>query len=165
MSIEIECIIVCELYGDVLRHSLPINKVILNDITVATSERDLETQNLCEENSVKSFVTNRFFESRNSPFDKEAVLNLCLKNIKKTDWVLLLDADIVLPKNIMSILNSKEFDEEIIYGANRRICTSKQEWDQNNNIKQYICANETRPAGFICAYILFNIIVLIPFFF
>src|ERR1035437_1756131 len=112
---HLECIIVSESYGDLFQHTLPINKNIIDDILVVTSERDLETQDICKKNNTKFIVTGKFFESPNSPFDKEAALNEGLRNLKKTDWILSLDSDIVLPANFIEVINKVNLDKEIVY--------------------------------------------------
>ena len=134
---HLECIIISESYGDLFQHTLPINKNIIDDILVVTSERDLETQEICKTNNTKYITTNKFFESPNSPFDKEAALNEGLRKLEKKDWILSLDSDIVLPNNFIEVINKIDLDKEIVYGCDRRICTVKSKWEKNKDFSSY----------------------------
>ncbi len=123
---------VCVNYADFLCHVLPVNKQHFDRLIVVTSENDLATQRLCETVHVECIKSREL----NHDFNKGKAINLGLdkiyaafhKEIRKDDWVVHMDADIFLPHRTREILNSLDLDPSHLYGVDRLMCPSYDEW-------------------------------------
>ena len=96
---KLSVIIVSVNYNDYLLVSLSNNIKYFEDITVVTSSDDLVCQKICDIFGVKCVITDRIYEDGAS-FNKGKAINDGIKSIDNPDWILLLDADIVLTKKI-----------------------------------------------------------------
>jgi hypothetical protein len=109
---------VCVNYTDMLEISYYKNKNEIENWFIITSNSDIETQNFCIKNNINFFTTDAFYK-KNSVFNKAAALNSFFNNvdISEFEWILLLDADILLNNSISNF--SKKLDEnkleDIIY--------------------------------------------------
>jgi len=113
---KLSVIIVSVNYNDYLLVSLSNNIKYFEDITVVTSSDDLMCQKICDIFGVKCVITDRIYEDGAS-FNKGKAINDGIKSIDNPDWILLLDADIVLTKKID--INT---DIDILYTSDRYIC-------------------------------------------
>lgn len=127
---KLEAIVVCLQYSDFLRATLPHNKQFFNKIVVVTSPLDYETQRLCEFHNVQCVKTNAFYEDHPTIPNKAKGINVGLKHLQKDGWVLHLDADIWLPVHFRNILERYPLREECLYGIDRMMVNSYQEWDK-----------------------------------
>ena len=123
-------VIVCVNYSDVLKISLPHNLQLVDTICVVTNPDDQETINICEGlENVILVKTNRMFENESDKFNKGKALNEGIKSIKKDGWLLISDADTVLPKNFRSVLENNEINPSNTYGCRLRyLCPNHSEW-------------------------------------
>ena len=107
-------------YSDYLNHTLPHNKDICEDITVFTNPDDTETKSVCKKNSVAYQEINGL-GLQNDCFDtitKTKAYNIFLQqHINK--WILFIDADILIPKNLKYKLTTLPYNEKYLY------CTSR----------------------------------------
>src|ERR1039458_6461251 len=115
---KIEAIIICKNHGDFLAHSLPENIQHLDRIVVVTSPDDWETRNLCNKYSIDCLDTEVFHEDGDA-FNKGRGINLGKSHLRCDDWLLHLDADIVLPHRFRNMLDRAKLDKSCIYGADR----------------------------------------------
>jgi len=115
---RIEAVIVCKDYGDFLEHTLPENTQQLDNIIVVTHPEDKRTQEVCNRFSVH-FVTTECFTEKGHAFNKGQAINVGLDNIRGDDWILHLDADIVLCKDFRRLLDHAQLKTQNIYGADR----------------------------------------------
>ena len=136
MKKVVECLVVSENYGDLLKYALPTVKKNFCNTMVITSNRDKETKQVCLDNNVEYLVTDDFFES-GKEFDKEAALNFGLSRLWREEWILLLDADIVLPDNVRETIDAKDLREDCLYGCQRRICEVKKDFISNPYVYAY----------------------------
>ena len=113
---KLSVIIVSVNYNDYLLVSLSNNIKYFEDITVVTSSDDLVCQKICDIFGVKCVITDRIYEDGAS-FNKGKAINDGIKSIDNPDWILLLDADIVLTKKID--IND---DVDVLYTSDRYIC-------------------------------------------
>ena len=114
----LEAVIVCVDYGDILRVTLPYNKPLFNNLVVVTAPHDYETQDLCKYYNVCCVVTDKFYED-GAVFNKAKGINEGFKRLTKIDWVLHLDADIMLPANFRQICKEEQLQKDAIYGIDR----------------------------------------------
>ena len=125
---HIEVIITCVGYGDFLAITLPEAKRWFTAITVLTAPEDLDTIALAEREEVSLHITSVWREN-GATFNKAAAINSFLdeRNLNGTDsWVLLLDADILLPDDLHRDVAT--LDPQGLYSIKRRMCETEQEW-------------------------------------
>jgi len=123
----IEAVTVCVNYSDFLAHTLPLNRVHFDHYVVITSRDDKETQKLCRHHNVECLITDRFTEG-GQPFNKAKGINEGLLYHSKRDWMVHLDADIVLPAQFREIVQKIDLDKNGIYGCDRLMCPDFKQW-------------------------------------
>ncbi len=134
-SLRVEVITISIGYGDFLRETLPVNLPLVDDLIVITTEDDAETREVCRRHSVHHVLTDD--HKRNGEFNKARLINRALDQIGAKDWVLHLDADIVLPRKYRQYLDWAHLDPQAIYGADRCNLVG---WDKWQNLKKYVGA-------------------------
>ncbi len=92
---RIDAFIVCENYSDYLDEALKFNTLILDSINVVSSKTDLLTEAVCKKHGVNFIVSERIHQGK-APFAKGKAINDALEMVKPTDWVLIMDADVIL---------------------------------------------------------------------
>lgn len=115
---RLEAVIVCVNYADFLEHTLPDNLQQLDDIVVVTDHNDQETPKLCKKYSIECIKTAAFTE-RGHVFNKGAAINVALSHLRKREWLIHLDADIMLCRDFRRMVDMAELDKKNIYGADR----------------------------------------------
>lgn len=125
---KLEAVIICINYADFLRHTLPTNKAFFDKLVVVTDMKDEETPKVCEIHNVQCIRTNAFYSEGSKKPNKAAGINEGLKKLALDGWVVQLDADIWLPSLTKSILQKKVLNPQSIYGIDRLMCNSYQEW-------------------------------------
>lgn len=123
----IEAVTVCVNYSDFLAHTLPLNKHHFDDWVIITTREDKETQKLCSYHNVKCLTTDRFTEN-GEPFNKAKGINEGLLFHSKRDWMVHVDADMVLPANFRQIVQNMELYKNDIYGCDRLMCPTFDDW-------------------------------------
>ncbi len=113
----IEAITVCVGYGDFLKETARVNRSLVDDLVVVTSPDDHETRGACKEMSIRHVLTEE--HRRGGPFNKARLIQRALDQIGAKDWILHLDADVVLPRGFRQYLDWAHLDERVIYGADR----------------------------------------------
>jgi len=118
---KLDIIITCVNYSDFLILSLKENIKLGFPITVITSERDPLTIKLCKEFDVNYVITEDFFED-GAVFNKGKGINAGINQLKNPEWILHLDADIVLPEDFTTIISNKALSTKKLYSATRYMC-------------------------------------------
>lgn len=114
----LEAVTVCVNYGDILRVTMPFNKPLFNNWIIVTTPEDTETQDVCRYYNVPYIATNVFYED-GADFNKAKGINEGLKKLTKVDWMLHIDADIILPANFRQICKEDQLQKDAIYGIDR----------------------------------------------
>lgn len=136
--IILEAVLVCQNYDDYLAITLPLNKVHFDKMIVVTSKDDVKTQKVCKDNGFSTwptaftpyeYVISEKFQL-NGPFNMGAATNDGFDKLERKDWILRLDADIVLPENFRELLESKQLDKEAMYVASRAMCKDFEDWEK-----------------------------------
>jgi predicted GH43/DUF377 family glycosyl hydrolase/GTP:adenosylcobinamide-phosphate guanylyltransferase len=152
-SKKLDVIIVSVNYNDLLIVSLSHNVKIFENITVVTSPDDLLCQKICQKFGVNCVVTNVMYEG-GAPFNKGKAINEGIKSLDNPDFILLIDADIVLESKI----DIDSLNEDVLYTSSRLICKSYQiykTWkDRNLDIEKVGRLENNKGIGF---FQLFNI--------
>lgn len=129
---KLEAVIVCVNYSDFLRVTLPQNKKHFDKIVVVTDKNDQETVQVCLENNVSYIQTDDFYrDGGEKPKPNKSIgINAGLSQLDLDGWVLQIDADIWLPSFTRRMLECIDLDGTCIYGIDRMMCGSKQQWDE-----------------------------------
>uniref|UniRef100_A0A6C0IR77 Methyltransferase domain-containing protein n=1 Tax=viral metagenome TaxID=1070528 RepID=A0A6C0IR77_9ZZZZ len=137
-------------YFDTLQFMLPINHAHFEKLYIVTQPDDLQTINFCKQfnNVIVLFYD---FKNNNKTFDKYGALsytqNIVYSQFPES-WYLIIDSDIILPYNLIDILEKTELNSECIYGAIRinvlkssellnkkEIVNKNIDWQYNNIIQ------------------------------
>jgi glycosyltransferase involved in cell wall biosynthesis len=116
---KLDVVIVSVNYNDYLSVTLSHNSKIFDNITVVTSLQDILCKKICEKFGAKYVVTDIMYDD-NAKFNKGKAINEGLRSIENPDFILLIDADIIVSNKID--LNS--IDEDYLYTSDRYICKS-----------------------------------------
>lgn len=123
---RIEAVTVCVGYGDFLWETARANLPLVDDLVVITSPDDSETRSVCKELSIRHVLSED--HKRSGDFNKARLINRVLDQLGLQDWVLHLDADIVLPRSFRRFLEWAHLDEAAIYGADRCNIVGYDNW-------------------------------------
>lgn len=124
---KIEAVITCVDYSDFLAQTLPHNRVLFDRMVVVTAPEDKATRRVCEYWNVQCIPTD-VFETRWGKFSKGRAINVGLGELAKDGWMLHLDADIVCPPLMRSLIQQAELDPTHLYGFDRHICRGEEAW-------------------------------------
>ena len=113
-----KAIITCVNYDDFLKVTLPAALPHFDEVIVLTSPKDRKTMEVCHRNGIDAIPTTAWYEKGN-PFNKGRAVNEGLSMVAQDEWVLLLDADILLPFDFFESLASKSLSPDEIYGTDR----------------------------------------------
>jgi len=115
---NLEGVIVCKDYSDFLEHTLPHNLQFFDHLVIVTHPNDHKTKALCSKYSV-TYVETTCMHDEGDKFNKGRAINLGLGHLRGQDWILHLDADIVLPYNFRTLLRRARLEKTNLYGADR----------------------------------------------
>lgn len=115
---KIEAVIICKDYSDFLEHTLPNNIQFLDHVVVVTHHTDKATRALCSRYSIDCVDTHEFFQE-GAPFNKGRAINVGLAHLKGLDYILHMDADILLPHRFRNLLDRANLQPKNLYGADR----------------------------------------------
>jgi hypothetical protein len=134
-KIKLEAVSVCINYSDFLKYTLPFNKNFFDKYVVVTSSEDKKTQDLCHKHNVKCVTIKKTHLIELD--SKGLAINKGLEVLDKDAWVLHLDADIWLPPLTRTILDNFSLQTDCIYGTDRFMCESFEDWLDFLNKEQY----------------------------
>ncbi len=124
---RLEAVMVCVNYADILAHTLPHTLHHVDKLIVVTDSRDQATKNVCDYYDVECVQTDCFYDD-GATFNKGKGINAGLARLSQQDFVLHLDADVVLPPRTRPILNSIYLDPDAIHGLDRLNCNGFNNW-------------------------------------
>lgn len=155
----LDAVIVSVNCADFLSLALPENVEYFDNIYVSTVATDVDTINLCKKYNVNCVICEDPHDRNGHKFDKGYCIQEALKQIPdRNRWLLLLDSDIILPKDFNKKLNLEKLDKSTLYGASRSFA-----WDYNEYLSyrfdgKQIDEFENIPGGWGCGYfMLFNL--------
>jgi hypothetical protein len=126
----IEAVLVCVNFSDVLAHTLPLNKKHFDRMVVVTDEGDAATWTMCRHHHVECVTTNDFYRQDHA-FNKGRGINAGLERLGRKDWLIQIDADIVLPPRFRELVEGVcQLEAENIYGIDRLMCPDFDAWIQ-----------------------------------
>lgn len=129
---RLEAVTVCVDYADFLAVTLPRNKDLFDHYVIVTTERDNDTREVCRRYGVTCILTDEFYRDEDK-FNKARGINKGLDQLSHQGWVIHLDADIILPPRFRSALREAHPDPKCLYGCDRVMVRSWQEWKALNS--------------------------------
>jgi len=131
---RLHIVVTCVNYSDFLIISLSENIKIIDPkhIIVVTDSQDTLTKQICNTFGVNCVITNRFYED-GAVFNKGKGINDGINSIVDPDWILITDADIVFPTDLLDILNKKRINTNKLYAATRYLCHSYAKYQKYKN--------------------------------
>ncbi len=129
---SLECVVTCVDYSDFLEVTLPETLQHVDRLVVVTSHEDKATRDLCRKWSVDCVATDAMNED-DEKFNKGRGINLGLGHLRGLDWVLHLDADIVLPHGFRGLLSRAKLKKENLYGADRVNVYGYEHWEEHKH--------------------------------
>lgn len=115
---HIEAVTVCVDYADFLAETIPFVRPQVDRWLIVTTEADVETRQLCHRHNLECLLTSDF-DRGGAAFDKAKGIDHGFSLLSWTDWVLHIDADIVLPGHFRETLLDADLDPHCIYGCDR----------------------------------------------
>lgn len=129
---KIEMVTVCKDYSDFLTYTLPENLQHCDRMVVVSHPDDKATKNLCDKYGVDCFQT-KVFHDDGDDFNKWRAINLGLSHLKHVDWILHLDADILLPHRFREMVKKAKLNPKHLYGADRLNTKSFDHWNMHQH--------------------------------
>lgn len=135
MSNKIEAVVICVNYSDFLKITLSKNAHNFDHIVIITSHNDNEIEKITSSYSNISLIKTDAFYYNGASFNKGLAIDVGFQSLKYKDWVVNLDADIVLPTNFKEKFLQEANDIECSYSAQRYNIETYEEWlEINKNI-------------------------------
>jgi len=126
---KLEAVITCVNYGDFLAHTLPYNKAQFDNLVVVTAPTDNLTRRVCEFHHVTCILTDEY-QAHWGKFRKGAGINVGLKALECSDWIVQLDADMAMPPMFRRVIETADLDKSCLYGIDRFMVPSFDAWLQ-----------------------------------
>lgn len=124
----LEAVVICVNFSDVLAHTIVHNASLFDRLLIVTDRSDAATRKLCDHHYVECVCTDEFYHS-DQAFNKGRGINVGLDRLSKSDWVLHMDADIVLPARFRKLFDTVlDLDPACIYGIDRLMCPDFPAW-------------------------------------
>lgn len=142
---NVQVIVICVNYSDFLSITYKENIKFFEreNYHIITTKEDKETIDLCEELKINYTCYNYFYKN-SSYFNKSgAVYNMqkILHEKYPDDWILLLDADIILPSNFEEIYNKNCTDKKALYSLERKDYEEEEDYKNLKNEVKYCGVN------------------------
>jgi len=125
--VRIEAVITCVNHADFLAHTLPENLQHLDHVVVVTSPTDKATKDICNYYGVVCVDTDVFTE-HGDKFNKGRGINVALNHCRHDEWLLQMDADVILPHRFRWTLGAAKPSAENLYGADRLNVNGWEKW-------------------------------------
>ena len=132
MTMHLEAVTVCVDYADFLREAIPFNQPLFDRWVIVTTEEDAATRHLCHKHGLECLMTADFFRNGHK-FNKGRGVARGLEHLSHDDWLLHLDADMVLPRMTRQFLEAAHLDPKTLYGVDRAMVNG---WDAWQRLKQ-----------------------------
>ncbi len=126
MEQRVEAISVCVGYDDTLAIAARHNRGLIDEWFVVTTDKDRATQEVCRKWNLRMLLTEE--ATRDGEFHKGHMIQRAQRLCSANSWRLHIDADIVLPTTFRKALDIADLDKGCIYGADRVMVKSWQDW-------------------------------------
>ena len=136
---RIIAITICINYSDYLSGILA-NAEQFDRWIIVTTPEDRATISLCRSENLEIYTSDELGpggEAFDSAFSKHVLINAAISHVKgdeDTSWIVLVDADTLLPKNFRTVVEGTKLYPRALYGLQgRRICESWEEFTALRN--------------------------------
>jgi hypothetical protein len=126
---RIEALTVCVNYADFLEVTIRRLRNAVDDLVVVTEPDDMRTRHVAKQAGVRTCITTAMYDA-DRKFSLGAAINAGLKSLKQDAWVLVVDADIMLPANTRDIIGYVPLLPSGIHGIDRVHCRGRAAWDK-----------------------------------
>lgn len=142
---NIHAVVICINYSDFLRITYQKNIRFLNKSKyhIITSSEDKETIDLCSEIGAKCEIYEDFY-IKDAKLNKSGAINSIQKRLHvefPDDWILLLDADIILPDNFDALFTTKCTNTINLYSLKRKDYEEEEDYKESKNLVDYTGIN------------------------
>jgi hypothetical protein len=127
--VKLEAVTVSVGYADFLRETIPYTLPQVDRWLIVTDGKDEATRAVCQQHGLEFLATDDFYRD-GTRFDKARGIDRGLQLLSHSDWVLHLDADIVLPPHTRHTLRAAALDPSAIYGADRVMVRGWDRWQR-----------------------------------
>lgn len=124
----IEAVTVCVGYSDFLAQVIPYNISLFDRWVVVTTPSDEDTRELCRRWGIYCLLTDEFFRNGDE-FNKARGIIRGIDLLAGKNWVVHIDADMVLPSTFKKAIESGDLDKDCIYGIDRALIKNYREWE------------------------------------
>ena len=121
---KLSCVTVCVNYSDFLCWSLLSNRSLFDE-WIVVSDNDKQVKQMCSYYGA-TYVEASLWED--GKFLKYKGINEGIKALRHKDWVLFLDADIILPPVTKRVLQNIQLEKNNLYGIDRINITGIENW-------------------------------------
>lgn len=125
---RIEAVTVCIGYADFLEETAKRNMGLFDKWIIVTSREDEATREVCRRLSLHTILSED--HTREGEFNKGRLIERGLQHLSAKGWRVHLDGDVVLPSNFRNIIKASHLDERNIYGADRIMVKSREQWNK-----------------------------------
>jgi hypothetical protein len=141
---NIHVIIVCVNYCDFLKYTYKNNIKFFNknNYYIITDRSDDETINYCKFQDHDQIRYFDFF--KNAEINKSGAIYMMQKELHEkyqNDWILLLDADIMLPPNFDELFIKNCTNKDALYSFKRKNYLTKKDFELQQNLKDFTGIN------------------------
>lgn len=133
-------IVVAVNYADKLKYTLPQNVKFFHKYIVITSDTDVETHDLCAKHHVTCHVSTEVHKN-GAKFNKSGLIHDMQLKIHKhypDAWVLLLDADMMLPSNFPELFHNKVLNKNALYSLKRKDFNTYDDFVSGHPMHDYV---------------------------
>lgn len=123
----LEAVTVCVGYADFLAEAIPYVRPHLDRWLWVTRPDDDKTLDLAHRHNIEVLATEDFHRN-GAAFDKARAVDHGMQVLAWKDWVMHLDADIVLPGTFRESLEDAHLDPQKIYGCDRFMIRGMDRW-------------------------------------
>lgn len=136
---NVHVIIICVNYTDFLTFTYPHNIKFFekDNFHIITDKSDTDTISFCDSNK-QHYRTFEFF--KDAEINKAGAIHMMQKELHEKypdDWILLLDADIILPEKFETYFLDNCNNNEALYSFKRKDYQNKDDYINKVNLKDY----------------------------
>lgn len=126
-------LVVCVGYDDLLYLTLPRNLRFLDECVVITAPHDEKTKAICRQfRNVRVLQTDAFYRPDSTgkvpAFNKGLAVEEGFDFLGRDGWILVWDADTLLPENFAEEMPIDTLNPKCLYGCHRRILNDPTQW-------------------------------------
>ncbi len=114
MNLDIHAITVCVNYSHLFKYTIEANRHFFKRWIIVTHETDSDTIELCKEHNLEYIFSKSLY---NRTFFKSGAINEAIDYLGDVDWILHIDADIVLPQNFPNVFKEDIHGRPLIRGT------------------------------------------------